>query len=179
LIVKMTYVRDFGDHIIATFLTGIIYCSSFTELLRPTAMHHVIHEIEESREELLKRTTSGIKEEKKVEIQQKLLGLMDEQKLYTDCLISVGKLSKLIGEPPYVISQVINEKMEASFYDWIAQYRVEEAKRLMTNPKTSQYTVEQIAEEVGYNSKSAFNKAFKKFTGQTPSEYKNTRNTDV
>ena len=42
----------------------------------------------------------------------------------------------------------------------------------MTNPKTSQFTVEQIAEEVGYNSKSAFNKAFKKFAGQTPSEFR-------
>jgi AraC-like DNA-binding protein len=62
--------------------------------------------------------------------------------------------------------------MDASFYDWIAQYRVEEAKRLMTDPKTSQFTVEQIAEEVGYNSKSAFNKAFKKFAGQTPSEFR-------
>lgn len=172
LVVKMTYVRDFGDHIIATFLTGIIYCSTLTELLRPTALHQVVPEIEELREELSKIAPSGIKEEKKTEIQQKLLTLMEEKKLYTDSLISVGKLSKLIGEPSYIISQVINEKMEASFYDWIAQYRVEEAKRLMTNPKTGQYTVEQIAEEVGYNSKSAFNKAFKKFTEQTPSEFR-------
>ena len=172
LVVKMTYVRDFGDHIIATFLTGIIYCSTLTELLRPTVLHQVVSEIEELPEELPKIATSGIKEEKKTEIQQKLQALMEEKKLYTDSLISVGKLSKLIGEPSYIISQVINEKMEASFYDWIAQYRVEESKRLMTNPKTGQYTVEQIAEEVGYNSKSAFNKAFKKFTGQTPSEFR-------
>ena len=96
---------------------------------------------------------------------------MEDKKLFTDSLISVGKLAKLVGEPAYVVSQVINEKMEASFYDWIAKYRVEEAKRLMTDPKTSQYTVEQIAEEVGYNSKSAF-KAFKKFAGQTPSEFR-------
>ncbi|BBE19659.1 transcriptional regulator, AraC family [Aquipluma nitroreducens] len=168
LVVKMTYFRDFGDHIIASFLTVIIYCSTLTELLRPTVLHQVVSEIEE----LPKIATSGIKEEKKTEIQQKLLALMEEKKLYTDSLISVGKLSKLIGEPSYIISQVINEKMEASFYDWIAQYRVEEAKQLLTNPKTRQYTVEQIAEEVGYNSKSAFNKAFKKFTGQTPSEFR-------
>lgn len=172
LVVKMTYVRDFGDHIIASFLTAIIYCSTFTELLRPTALHQVINEIEELPEEHPQSATSGIKEEKKLEIQQKLLAIMDGKKLYTDSLISVGKLSKLIGEPAYIISQVINEKMEASFYDWIAQYRVEEAKRLLTNPKTGQYTVEQIAEEVGYNSKSAFNKAFKKFSGQTPSEFR-------
>jgi AraC-like DNA-binding protein len=172
LVVKMTYVRDVGDHIIATFLTGIIYCSTLTELFRPTALHQAIHEIEETTEEPPRTATSGLKEEKKLEIQQKLLAVMDEKKLYTDSLISVGKLAKLIGEPGYVISQVINEKMEVSFYDWIARYRVEEAKKLMTDPKTEQYTVEQIAEEVGYNSKSAFNKAFKKFTGRTPSEFR-------
>ncbi len=172
LVVKMTYVRDFGDHIIASFLTGIIYCSSLTELLRPSAMHKPVSQTEKISDESPKSANSGVREEKKLEIQEKLSALMDEKKLYTDSLISVGKLAKLVGEPAYVVSQVINEKMEASFYDWIAQYRVEEAKRLMTNPKTSQFTVEQIAEEVGYNSKSAFNKAFKKFAGQTPSEFR-------
>ena len=176
LVVKMTYFRDFGDHIIASFLTGIIYCSSLTELLRPSAMHQSIAEPEEGGKELTKTTASGIKEEKKIEIQERLTALMNEKKQYTDSLISVGKLAKLIGEPTYVISQVINEKMDATFYDWIAQYRVEEAKRLMTDPKTSRYTVEQIAEEVGYNSKSAFNKAFKKFAGQTPSEFRTNSN---
>jgi YesN/AraC family two-component response regulator len=78
-----------------------------------------------------------------------------------------------------VISLVINEKMELSFYDWIAKLRVEEAKKLLTGAKTEHYTIEQIAEEVGYNSKSAFNKAFKKFTGQTPSEFKTSRNTTI
>ncbi len=62
--------------------------------------------------------------------------------------------------------------MGTSFYDWLAAYRVEEAKRLLADPKAKLFTIEQIAEEVGYNSKSAFNKAFKKFTGKTPSEYK-------
>jgi YesN/AraC family two-component response regulator len=135
-------------------------------------MHHPIAEPNETGEELPKTATSGIKEEKKTEIQQKLQALMEDKKLFTDSLISLGKLAKLVGEPAYVVSQVINEKMDASFYDWIANYRVEEAKRLMTDPKTSQFTVEQIAEEVGYNSKSAFNKAFKKFAGQTPSEFR-------
>lgn len=172
LVVKMTYVRDFGDHIIASFLTGIIYCSSLTELLRPSAMHRPIAEPNETGDELPKTATSGIKEEKKAEIQQKLQALMEDKKLFTDSLISIGKLAKQVGEPAYVVSQVINEKMDATFYDWIAQYRVEEAKRLMADPKTSQFTIEQIAEEVGYNSKSAFNKAFKKFAGQTPSEFR-------
>jgi AraC-like DNA-binding protein len=177
LIVKMTYFRDIGDHIIATFLTAIIYLSTITELIKPSGSLTPAS-IQQTTEESIRPTVSGIKEEKKQEIQEKLTALMDDKKLYTDSLISVGKLAKQIGEPAYVISQVINEKMDATFYDWIAQYRVEEAKRLMTDPKTNQYTVEQIAEEVGYNSKSAFNKAFKKFTKKTPSEYRTNNNSD-
>lgn len=174
MIVKMTYFRDIGDHIIATFFTIIIYFSAITELVRPTGTSATNPPVQ-GKEEPSRNPVSGIKEEKKTEIQKKLAVIMDEKKLFTDSLISVGKLSKLIGEPAYVISQVINEKMEVPFYDWIARYRVEEAKKLLTDPKTEQYTIEQIAEEVGYNSKSAFNKVFKKFTGKTPSEYKNSR----
>jgi YesN/AraC family two-component response regulator len=113
-----------------------------------------------------------MKDEKKEEILQKLVQIMQDQKLFTDNLISLAKIAKQVEEPAYMVSQVINEKMEVSFYDWIAKYRVEEAKKLLLDPKTERYTIEQIAEEVGYNSKSAFNKAFKKFTGKTPSEYK-------
>jgi AraC-like DNA-binding protein len=176
LVVKMTYFRDIGDHIIATFLTFIVYCSTFTELLRQEAMVQTLPS--KSIEEVsVKKYGSAIKEEKKTEISEKLLLVMNEKKLYTNNLISVGKLAKILGEPAYLISLVINEKMKLSFYDWIAKLRVEEAKLLLTSPKTNQYTIEQIAEEVGYNSKSAFNKAFKKFTGQTPSEFKTNINT--
>jgi len=116
LVVKMTYFRDIGDHIIATFLTGIVYCSTLTELSRPAILHHS-NPLESPKEEPSRNFNSGLKEEKKAEIQQKLLEHMDEKKIYTDSLISVGKLSKLIGEPTYIISQVINETMEVSFYD--------------------------------------------------------------
>jgi len=54
----------------------------------------------------------------------------------------------------------------------IAEYRIEEAKTILQDPSQSQLTIEDIADEVGYNSKSAFNRSFKKFTGLTPSEYK-------
>jgi AraC-like DNA-binding protein len=171
LIVKVTFVRDIGDHIIASFFTLIIYFVSITELLNPFRTVHAMNSPGGS-VNTQKYVSSGLKDEKKEEILQKLAAIMQNKKLYADNLISLAKLAKQVDEPAYMVSQVINEKMEISFYDWIARYRVEEAKKLMTDPKTERYTIEQIAEEVGYNSKSAFNKAFKKFTGKTPTEYK-------
>lgn len=58
----------------------------------------------------------------------------------------------------------------ASFFEMTAEYRLEEAKRLLR--EKINIKVEEIAEEVGYNSKSSFNAAFKKITGKTPSEWR-------
>ena len=54
----------------------------------------------------------------------------------------------------------------------LASYRVEEAKTILRTELGKKLTIEEIAEQVGYNSKSAFNTAFKKFALQTPSEYR-------
>lgn len=174
LSVKVTFVRDLGDHIIASFLTFIIYIATIAELIRSGKPRK--NGVVESSEPVTSVTaSSGIKEEKKEEIRKKLVFLMEEKKLYRDSLISLARVAKQTGEPGYIVSQVINERMKVSFFEWIAMYRVEEAKALLTDPSKETYTIEQVAEEVGYNSKSAFNKVFKKLTGKTPSEYKNTR----
>ncbi len=169
--IKVIFIKDLGDHIIAFFITLILYLSTVAELIKPFGTFAGMGPVpvKENRPQYL---NSGIKEEKKILIQQMLTEIMEKDKPYRDSLISLTKVAKLIGEPPYIVSQVLNEKVGTSFYDWLAAYRVEEAKRLLADPKSKLFTIEQIAEEVGYNSKSAFNKVFKKFTGKTPSEYK-------
>jgi len=54
----------------------------------------------------------------------------------------------------------------------LAKYRVEEAIRILSDDKKNKKTIEEISEMVGYNSKTAFNNAFKKLTGITPSEFR-------
>ena len=54
----------------------------------------------------------------------------------------------------------------------LAFYRVEHAKKLIRQDKQGKITVEELAELVGYNSKSSFNSAFKKYSSKTPSEYR-------
>jgi AraC-like DNA-binding protein len=62
--------------------------------------------------------------------------------------------------------------MGKGFFEMLAWYRVEEAKRLMREDPEAKITVEEIADKVGYNSKSSFNTAFKKLSGQTPSQFR-------
>ncbi|MCG8492199.1 MAG: helix-turn-helix domain-containing protein, partial [Sneathiellales bacterium] len=65
-----------------------------------------------------------------------------------------------------------NEKLGLSFFELLATYRVEEAKEILNSEMGKKLTIEEIAERVGYNSKSAFNTAFKKITSQTPSSFR-------
>ena len=164
--VKLLYERDLGDHIIAAYFTFIIYVWMIRDLTK-SAFHE---KKQDSPVNVAKNPDTN--NPKKAELLLKLEDLIAKEKVYTDCLISVAKIGKLTGEPPYFVSQVINEGFKMTFYDWIAFHRIEEAKRLLKDETYQKITIEEIAEQVGYNSKAAFNKAFKKFAGNTPSEFR-------
>lgn len=103
---------------------------------------------------------------------KKLLHFMEAEKPYLDSDISLPKLSENIHIPDHYLSQVINARLKQNFYDFINFYRIEEAKRILTTPKQNHLTIHAIAFEVGYNSKSAFNRAFKKYVKMTPFDFR-------
>ncbi len=70
------------------------------------------------------------------------------------------------------ISVLKNEKLEKSFFELLAEFRVRKAMEILASPEGDILTIEELAEQVGYNSKSAFNSAFKKQTGKTPSQFR-------
>ena len=71
------------------------------------------------------------------------------------------------------LSEVFNLKYEKSFFEVINEYRVQEALRLIEQDFHVLHTLPHLAEQAGFNSKATFNRAFKKFTGKTPTEYIN------
>ena len=73
---------------------------------------------------------------------------------------------------PNTLSQVINSVEQKNFYDFINSLRIEEFKERVAKPENQKYTLLSLALECGFNSKSAFYNAFKKFTNSTPSEFK-------
>jgi YesN/AraC family two-component response regulator len=72
---------------------------------------------------------------------------------------------------PNYLSQSINEQEGKNFYDFINYLRVEEFKRISTLPENKKYTIQTLASDAGFNSKSSFNRYFKKVTGLSPSEF--------
>jgi AraC-like DNA-binding protein len=106
------------------------------------------------------------------EIIKKITLLMEEEKLYQEPELTLQDLADKLQLPPYQVSQVINEGMKKKFYELVNGYRVEEAKRLLLHPKNRNYTILSVGFEAGFNSKTTFNTVFKKFTGLTPTEFR-------
>lgn len=96
---------------------------------------------------------------------------MTQHKPYTNVGLTLNELATMLKISPHLLSKVINEAYQKNFFDFINSYRIEEFKIRFDDPKNRQYTMLAIAFEVGFNSKTAFNRAFKKMTQQTPREY--------
>jgi len=101
---------------------------------------------------------------------------MKNRKPYLDRKLTLSRLSEGLDVLPNNISQVVNEKSKMNFNDFVNKFRVEEAKSLLQNSKTTHLTLEAIAEESGFNSTTTFNAAFKKHTGHTPKFYRQRKN---
>ena len=104
-------------------------------------------------------------------ILSELLTAMTESKIYLQKDISVHKMAEILDTNTSYLSKVINDNFRLNFSGFINKYRIHEAQKIILSEEYKNYTIEAIAYECGYNSKSTFNDAFKRITGLTPSNY--------
>jgi AraC-like DNA-binding protein len=95
-----------------------------------------------------------------------------KNKLYLDPLLGMETITSRLGISKSHLSKLINTYSNHNFSDFINSLRVKQAKKFLSNKEFSDYTIVAIGLECGFNSKSTFYSAFKKFTSQTPSEYR-------
>lgn len=114
---------------------------------------------------------SSLQKETAQKIYRDLLELMETRKVFKNEELSLRELAVSLGVHPNNLSQVINTYEGKSFYDYINKLRIEEFKKLVLKPENSRYTLLSLAYEAGFNSKTSFNRNFKKFTGQSPTAY--------
>ena len=106
------------------------------------------------------------------EIIKKLENHMKVNEPFMDSSLSVYDLAKQINVPSRDLSIAINHNLNKHFFDFVNEYRIRKAMEIFKNTNDDKLTVLEVLYEVGFNSKSSFNTAFKKFTGTTPSEFK-------
>jgi AraC-like DNA-binding protein len=102
----------------------------------------------------------------------KLNRLMATEQYFLESDLSLQSLADRVQISPHHLSQVLNEKLEKTFYDYVNEQRVEHAKQLLL--KEPQRSIIDIALQSGYNSKNSFYNAFKRHTGMRPSDYRRT-----
>ncbi|WP_394749254.1 helix-turn-helix domain-containing protein [Spongiimicrobium salis] len=117
-----------------------------------------------------KYQASNLKEEEKAKILKDLTLLMDKEKMYLLNDLRIKDLATKLGVSAHHVSQVINEHYHCSFFDFINKHRVKEAQYLMRS--FPEKNLLQISFDAGFNNKTSFVNAFKKFTSKTPSAYR-------
>ncbi|REC56945.1 AraC family transcriptional regulator [Chryseobacterium piscium] len=104
---------------------------------------------------------------------QKLEHLCKDEHIYTDSTLNREKVAEKLGISAGYVSQIVNTITGDNFAHYINQYRVEAVKEMISDPEYENYTLLTMGLECGFTSKTTFYNAFKKVTGQTPNEYKN------
>lgn len=166
-LVYLKFGRDIGDYFVASYCALMLYITSFTIVKRSSFFSETLNE------NVVKYQKSSLDDAQKDNILQRLDTLMVRDNYYRNNMASLSDMANRVNESQHRVSQVINEKTGLNFYAWLAKYRIEEAKQILSGPNSMKLKIEEIAEMVGYNSKASFNKVFKSITGETPSEFRN------
>lgn len=177
---------DLGDQwifILATVFAvfigyfGIKQVGIFTNQNLPIASEEVAKqefsdlEIQEETSPKRKYAKSGLTDDSANDLHKRLEGLMHSERLYLEPELALAQLATHLAIHPNYLSQAINECQGVSFYEYINSLRIEEFKRRAVLPENQKYTLLAVAFDCGFNSKSAFNRCFKKSTGISPTEY--------
>ncbi len=95
-----------------------------------------------------------------------------EKKLFTKISLKLDELADHFNITPKGLSFLLNQGTNKNFYDFINELRIEEFKKKLTDPEAQNYTIQSLAEESGFKSRSTYNALFKKYVNMTPNEYK-------
>jgi AraC-like DNA-binding protein len=122
-----------------------------------------------------KYAKSGLNSEQMLEYKERLEQVMQSQEAYLRSDLTLPKLAEAVDCSVNHLSQVINSGFGLSFFDYLNQYRIEYAKKMLSRMDGQSAAILNIAFTVGFNSNSAFYAAFKKRVGQTPAQYRRVR----
>ncbi len=98
--------------------------------------------------------------------------IMQKEKPFLNNELTIHSLAQQLNTNTKYLSYLINKEFDQNFNSYINTHRIEEAKLIFSGPDSQKYTIEAIAEMIGFKSKSTFNSAFKRYTEMTPSSFR-------
>lgn len=156
------------------FFITLSYLFGYHIITNPQSIHHdkrrfALHNYD-------KYLRSGLQEDDAKEIANKLNEYFQKEKPFLNPDINLNSVSEQLQIPSHHITETINGLIGQNFNEYVNNYRIEEFKSLLKEKKYKHFSILALAFEVGFKSKGTFNTAFKKFTNQTPSEYRKQMN---
>jgi AraC-like DNA-binding protein len=106
------------------------------------------------------------------ELGMRISGLLRDEEIYVNTDLTVSTLASRLKVPAYMVSRAINQYFNKSFSELVVEYRIKKAEQLLVSDSQKSLTIEAVAFESGFNTLSAFYKAFKKINNVTPSQYR-------
>ncbi|GAA4274913.1 hypothetical protein GCM10022258_42090 [Aquimarina gracilis] len=119
------------------------------------------------------KTLSPNKKEEFETLKHKLEQVLHTDRPYLDEDLTLGKLAQQVSTKDKILSTLLNQYLNTTFYDLINKYRVDAVKEKINLDSYKNYSLFGIACECGFKSRTSFNRIFKKHTGFSPSEFKN------
>lgn len=104
---------------------------------------------------------SGLSPEKAKDHVRQLLIIMETERPYIDCDLTLGQLANRMSLSQHNLSEIINTQLRQNFFDFVNQYRVEQVKKDLTDPAKRDYKLLAIALDAGFSSKTTFNTLLK------------------
>lgn len=151
-----------GEWVLALAATALLFLFASAPIKTGTAADEADAATDTPTE---KYARSALSDELADRLAARIEAAMREDRMYLDPNLSLQKLARHVAGAPNLVSQALNERMDSTFFDYVARWRIEAAKSMILAQEQS---ILLIAMEVGFNSKSTFYKAFKKETGLTP-----------
>jgi AraC-like DNA-binding protein len=156
-------------HLQIIIMVSLVFYIAYIVYTRPEIFDGTVKIVDPVR--LYKYKKSGLSPSLSKELRDRLLYLFNEEHIYRKNDLSLNELSKLLQTSRHHTSQVINEHFGLNFFELINKYRIEEAIKILTYNTNSDLNIIDIAYDVGFNNKVTFNKTFKRYYHQTPSQY--------
>ncbi|MEJ2544740.1 MAG: AraC family transcriptional regulator [Calditrichaceae bacterium] len=171
-------IYNLAQNIVVVLILSIIFWLIIKALLNPKLFSGVYIDVQLVKTMLNSNTNSKNAdsaeklEQDNDQLIRKLRVHMKEHEPYLDSNLSIYDLAKQLNVPARELSVSINHTLNKHFFDFINEYRIKKAMDLIQNSSDEKLTILEILYEVGFNSKSSFNTAFKKHSGITPTEFK-------
>ncbi len=163
-------ITETSTDIVWLVFSSVTYCLGYFAITQPEIFKH--HEISEEEEQKIEiEVKNQLPPEEIAPLKEKITHLMETEKPYLNSKLTLAGLAKKIDLSHHLLSRVINEGFDKNFYDFVNSYRVEAFKTQIEKNEHENKTLLALAYDVGFNSKSSFNRSFNKLVGMSPSKY--------